>query len=262
MKPYKKLHKALIIAASIVTITFSAHATAATVSYSTDFDVNSTFRGDNPTSSFSAAIPFFNADLGTLRQVDIRYNLDLQLGIDISNRTLNPVPFSLGANSFLVEGPKFFDRFIFNNIIASSAIPETPLDVPAGTPLTLGSITVTLPGRSSYTSDIERIYFATSRPEQIIDIVIRPQGDVSPFIGTGNKLLEFLASTRNSLNLPTFGTVLSGVSSSSRIDVLGSVDVTYEYDAAVVPIPAAIPLFLSGLIGVGIFARKRKGQAC
>ena len=235
---------------------FSSIANAVIVSHSVDFNVDSSIRGDNPSSNFSATIPFFDPNLGNLRQVDLRYNFDLELGISIANRTLNPLPFTLAANSFSIEGPRFFDRFNFNNLVASEAIPETLIDVPAGTQRTFGSITLTLPGRASYMSDIERVFARTSRPLMIRNIVLRPQGNVAPFIGTGGKELAFLASINNPLNLPNSGSILSGVSSNAIINVLGSVDVTYEYDATMVPVPAALLLLLSGLFGLGFIARQ------
>ncbi len=183
-------------------------ANAAIVSHSVDFNVDSSIRGDNPSSQFSATIPFFDPNLGDLRQVDLRYNFDLELGISITNRTLNPLPFTLAANVFRIEGPKFFERFSFNNIVASTTIPETLIDVPAGTPRTIGSITITLPGRASYMSDIESTFFRTSKPLVIRNIVLRPQGNVAPFIGTNGKDLEFLASVNNPLNLSNSGSIL------------------------------------------------------
>jgi hypothetical protein len=258
LKHYQILHTAFIAATSITLIFFSSITNAAIVSHSVDFNVDSISRGDNPTSSFTAAIPFFDSTIGTLRQVDLRYNFDLEFGISISNRTLNPIPYTLAANTFRVEGPRFFDRFNFNNLVASQAILQTLIDVPAGTQRTIGSITLILPGRASYISDIESTFFRTSKPLTIRNIVLRPQGDVAPFIGSGDKVLEFLASVGNPLNLPNSGSILSGVSSSSNINVLGSVDVTYEYTAAVIPIPATLPLFLSGILGIGLVARQLK----
>lgn len=236
-------------------------ANAAMVSHSVDFNIGSGINRDEPTRNFSAAIPFFDTTLGTLNQVDIRYNFDLELGISISNRTLNPVSFTLAPNSFRIEGPKFFERFNFNNLIASSTIPETAFEAPAGTERTFGSITITLPGRASDVFNLEGVYSRTSRPLSIRNIVIREQGNVAPFVGIGDKLLEFTAFTSNSLNLPNSGSILNGVSSSATINALGSVDVTYDYEATVVPIPAALPLFLSGIAGFSFFAsRNRRKQ--
>ncbi len=241
---------------SILTIT---PASAALVSHSVEFNVASGTRGDNPTQNFNAAIPFFNATLGTLKQVDIKYNFDLELGISISNRTLNPVSFMLAPNRFSIEGPKFFERFNFNNLITAISIPETAIEAPAGTPRTIGSISLVLPGRASNMFDLERGYARTSRPLSIRNIVLRAQGNVTPFIGSGDKLLEFTAFTDNPLNLPiSTGNILNGVSYNASICVLGSVDVTYEYEATVVPIPEALPLFLTGNAGFSFFASRKK----
>ena len=227
------------------------------VSYSVEFDIGTATIGNNPSQAFSASIPFFSSDLGTLRQVDLRYNFDLELGISISNRTLNPLPITLSSNGILINGQRFFDRFSSSNIVGSATIPETLINVPAGTSRTFGSITLILPGRSSNIFDLESSFLRTSRPLIIRDIVLRTQGNVAPFIGSGDKLFEFSAYTQNSLNLPNSGSVLSGVTSNTMFNIQGSVDITYEYEPAVVPIPLTLPLLLSGIIGLIYIARSK-----
>lgn len=234
-------------------------ARATLLTESVGFNIMSETRGSEPLLNFQAALPLFDSTLGTLQQVDLRYNFDLTLDVNISNRTLAPVTVDLGPTSLVIEGPRFFDRFAFNNLLASTPVDQT-VDVAAGTRRTFGSITLTLPGRGAAAIGIDSAFTRTSRPLQIRNIVLRPQGNVAPFVGTGDMLLDFAAMTRLPLVLPNSGSVLSGISSSTRFTLDGSVDVTYDYiAAAVVAVPEpALPLFLGiGLVALGL-VRKRK----
>lgn len=237
-----------------------APARADVISHTVLFSNLSEVRGNNPTLDFQAAIPFFDTALGTLRQVDIRYNFDLSLVMSIANRTLNPLSIPLAANSLRIEGPRFFDRFSFNNVVASTGFGDSTIEVLAGTQRTFGSITLVLPARASEQVDLDRTFSRTSRPLIIRNIVLRPQGNVAPFIGTGNKTLDFKALTLSSLNLPNSGNVFSGISSSTSFTLDGSVEVTYDYEAAIapVPLPAALPMVLGGFAVLGLVGWRRK----
>ena len=238
-------------------------ARAAIINHSVGFQITQEFRGTSPSLDFNAAIPFFDPSLGTLNQVDIIYDFDLSLMFSVSNRTLDPVTFTLGANQIIIEGTRFFDRFAFNRIVATHSIDQTDYTAPAGTERTIGSITLVLSGRLSEQFDVDRRFSRTSRPLVIRDIVLRPQGDMSPFIGTGDKILEFDAFTQSPLSLPSSGSILNGVSSSTSWLLAGSVDVTYDFTPAPepVPLPAAMPLLLSGLMCIRFFSiRKRQSN--
>lgn len=234
---------------------------AAMLTRSVGFDVLSRVNGNEPQLNFRALLPRFDPALGTLNQVDIAYNFDLDLNVTISNRTLNPVTTTLGPTSLSIDGPRFFDRFAsITPTVASTNIDET-LNAPAGTQRQFGSITLVLPGRAATTTTLDRTFSRTSRPLQIRNIVLRPQGNVAPFVGLDDMILDFRAYTRNALNLPDTGSFLSGVRSSTLFTLDGSVDVTYDYTAAAPPpvaVDAPAPLVLAGmgLLALGM-ARRR-----
>ncbi len=102
--------------ASALLLACALPANAVLLSHSVGFDIQSQTRGTQPSLDFRAAVPLFDATLGTLQQVDIVYNFDLTLDINIANRTLNPTTVDLGPTSLVIEGPRFFDRFNFSNL--------------------------------------------------------------------------------------------------------------------------------------------------
>ena len=198
MNQKKSARRGLLVAAFALTLSVCASAAnALALNHSVNFNTTSELRGNAPRLEFNALLPSFAPILGTLRQVDLRYNFDLNLGITINNRTLTPVTADLDPNLLLIEGPRFFDRFNFNNLVASTNF-DALIDVPAGTQRTFGSITLTLPGRGSAEVDIDNSLSRTSRPLQIRNIVLRLQGDVAPFVGVGERLLEFASFLTNS----------------------------------------------------------------
>jgi len=151
----------------------------------------------------------FDPALGTLRQVDLVYNFDLNLDIRIENRTLSPQTFEVEPSRLQIEGPRFFDRFNFNNVVVSEAI-DLSLDAPRGTQRQIGSISLVLPARAIGNVAIDRRFSRTSRPLQIRNIVLRPQGNVARFIGDSEMLRDFTALTTSPLDLPNIGGYLFG----------------------------------------------------
>lgn len=245
----------------------SLSANAAVITHSIDFVPLGEIRGSEPRLDFQALLPRFDPTLGTLRQVDINYNFDLNLNVSILNRTLTAQTVVLGPTSLRVEGPRFFDRFNFNNLVVSEAI-DLSLDVPAGTRRQIGSINLTLPGRASADIAVDRRFSRTSRPLTIRNIVLRPQGNVTPFIGDTEMLLDFTAFTAQPLALPNSGDFLTGVRSSTSFTLDGSVDVSYDFLAAAPPVdptpapaPATLSLGLAGLLGLGLFKRRRGARS-
>lgn len=262
---FASLRTAVVAVAAPLAVMFSIpSASAATISHSVGFNINSETRGNNPQLDFDAVIPLFDPVLGTLNQVDIRYDFDLSLNVSISNYTLSPIAVPIASSNLQIEGPKFFERFIFNNVIASTPFGGTTIDVAAGTPRQVGSLSLVLPGRGAEEVELTRIYSRTSRPLVIRDIVLRPQGNVAPFVGTGDKVLDFLASISLPLDLPTGGSIISGgVDSFTSFTLDGMVDITYDFTPAPapVPVPAALPLIISGLAVLGLIGRRRKRTA-
>ena len=270
----KLLSTAFIAAASAAVLISTAPAKAATMSGSVDFVLGAStgpsviFPNAIPSRAFSAALPLFDPSLGTLRQVDLEYNFDVSLDIRIQNYNFSDLTGTIGAKTLEVRGNEFFpntfdpdpDRLRFNSI------PETDYTAPAAT--TFGPISARLPGEFETGIDIVGA-FSSSRPQVVGSaggFVIRPQGDVTPFIGTGLLNLDFLAATTSGFGELPFGTgsVLSaGTAASVILTVEGSLGYEYEFDAAVapIPVPAALPLFLSGLIGMGLIARRWKKNA-
>lgn len=233
---------------------------AALITQSVEFEYLGENRGTSPSMDFRASINRFDPSLGTLRQVDIIYDFDIGLDISISNRTLSAVSTNLGPTSLQIQGPRFFDRFSFNNVVASTAINET-LTTPAGTERQFGSINLVLPGRALTSIELDRRFSRTSRPLQIRNIVLRPQGNVSPFVGTDQMVLDFVALTALPLNLPNTGGFLDGVRSSTAFSLAGMVNVTYDFlEAPPVSVDEPNPLVL---MGVGVLAlglvRRKKG---
>jgi hypothetical protein len=216
----------LIAALALTIAVFSSPENALLLNHSGGFNTTSELRGSDPRLEFVALLPLFDPTLGTLR----------------------------------FEGRRFFDRFNFTNLVASTAFDEV-LDVPAGTESTFGSITLTLPGRASAEVDVQSRFSRTSRPLQIRNIVLREQGDVSPFIGVGNKVLEFSIFLNSPLALPNSGSIFSGVSSSTSWQLDGSVDVTYDYLAAPVAARPVMILALAGLAAVGLGRRRSTRSA-
>ena len=257
----RRLGKSLVAALVLAAGAISTPVSALLLNHSVGFSINNQVLGSSPELQFSAMLPLFDPTLGTLQQVDLRYDFDLTLGVAVNNRTLTPLTVDHPSNVLRITGPKFFERFNFNNNVAVTRFEET-LDVPAGRPLTVGSINLILPGRAQTLIDLDSVYARTSRPLQIRNIVLRPQGNVAPFVGTGDRLLEFVSLTDSALNLPNSGSFLNGVRSNTFWELDGTVNVTYDYLAAPVvstsPVsaPPALMLLLAGLAMLG-FGKRR-----
>ncbi len=279
VKRYRLVRAALIAALIQIAAMLSlAPARADVISHSVMFSNLSEVRGNNPTLDFQAAIPFFDTALGTLKQVDIRYNFDLSLVISIANRTVNPLSVPLAANSLQIEATRFFDtmRSGLNvtslppttGLVAATNFGNSTIEVAAGTPRQIGSINLVLPGHGSEQVDVDSTRAMTSRPSSITlssgrVIVLRSQGNVAPFVGSGEKVLDFKAMTLASLNLPNSGNIFNGISSSTSFELGGSVEVTYDYEAAVapVPLPAALPMVLGGFAVLGLVGWRKKKRS-
>ncbi len=91
----------------------------------------------------------------------------------------------------------------------------------------------------------------------IKDSVLLTSPNIVDFIGTGD-FGVFIASSVFGIGvLPTGITAIGGVTLVAPF--AGSVNVDYNYTTvAAIPLPASLPLFLSGLVGLGIVGRRRR----
>jgi hypothetical protein len=83
---------------------------------------------------------------------------------------------------------------------------------------------------------------------------------LGPYIGTGALTLSALyaRSAGESLSLSDFGTSNQGRPGPSLAPLIA---ITYDYTVAATPLPAALPLFASGLGALGLLGWRRKRKA-
>jgi hypothetical protein len=158
---------------------------------------------------------------------------------DLSNDNLNPTSIGLGLGE---------------NLIAGSTVHQPSLDrdfftITIGAGHTLDAIIL-----SSYTTTDDLSFFGYAIGGQFTNPLGFSSVDGWGLIGAppgptiGSDLLDLVAG----------GPVGPGTYSFWLQETEGSTTYTLDYRVSAVPLPAALPLFLSGLLGIGAIARKTK----
>ncbi|MDN5940528.1 MAG: VPLPA-CTERM sorting domain-containing protein [Nitrospira sp.] len=158
---------------------------------------------------------------------------------DLSTNNLSPTSVGLGLGENLILGSTVhtpsLDRDFFT------------LTVDAGQ--MLNAIVL-----SSYTTTDDQSFFGMAKGNGITDLTSAAGllgwaliGD-QPGLSVGDNLLDNVAG----------GPVGPGAYTFWLQETSGSTTYILDYQVAAVPLPAALPLFLSGLVGIGAIARKMK----
>lgn len=155
---------------------------------------------------------------------------------DLSDNNLSPTSISLGVGQ---------------NLILGSTVHEPTLDrdfftVTVGAGRTLNAVLL-----SSFTNtdDLSFIGYTVGGPFTALDLSgVEGWGLIGgpPGVSVGGDVLSFLAG----------GPVGPGTYSFWLQETSGSTTYTLDYQVSAVPLPAALPLFFSGLLGLGAIVRK------
>ncbi len=219
-------------------------------------ETGSNTRTFEDTSASALKFNYFDASLGTLTRVDIDYTLT-----------------SLGNNSLshLRRSCK-----TFTTAACSSHVVTASASVGYG--ITIDPYVTLLPGAPGYQDPTELGVGAAAnisnpttargifRPRTSASLSIT-DGQVANFIGTGLFDIQPIFVIRNTTDVscrsPVTGTDLTGCSGDTRVTFNANyrVNVTYTYDEIVapppaVPLPAGLPLLLTGLLSLGYFSRR------
>lgn len=155
---------------------------------------------------------------------------------DLSNDHLSPTVVTLGVGQ---------------NLIMGSTVHQPSLDrdfftITIGTGQALSAIVL-----SSYTNTDDQSFFGMTNGNRFNGLGF---SDVSgwaligalPGLSVGDNLLDDMAG----------GPIGPGAYSFWLQETAGNTTYTLDYQVAAVPLPAALPLFLSGLLGLGAMARR------
>ncbi|SPP63376.1 VPLPA-CTERM sorting domain-containing protein [Nitrospira lenta] len=155
---------------------------------------------------------------------------------DLSNDHLHPTAVTLGVGQ---------------NLILGSTVHQPSLDrdfftVTIGAGHALNAIVL-----SSYTTTDDQSFFGLARGSDFKTLGFSSLSGWAligtlPGLSVGDNLLDFVAD----------GPIGPGAYSFWLQETEGTTTYTLDYQVAPVPIPAALPLFLSGLLGIGAMARK------
>jgi|GEM_PF-2837559 len=224
-----------------------------------------------------AALPFFDPTLGSLNRVQMGFSFEVPVTLTFSNSSSSVQHVSLSNHTLkaTVSHPNTFPSVL---TLQEHVLSES-YEIPAGSPprrvcLPFGGGCFTTPGSPGTRLPVTNTYsFAgglDSRPRIIDPIGLPPFPDpdfpgfsVSPFEWNGSGSGNFGVTADGFLDppfLPTLGTsIFPTIGSATN----GSVSVIYTYEAAlaVVPVPSATWLFLTGLIGLGLIARRQNRAA-
>ena len=155
---------------------------------------------------------------------------------DLSNDHLSPTSVSLGAGQ----------NFISGSTVHTPSLDRDFFTITIGPGQALKAIVL-----SSYTNSDDQSFFGMTTGSAFTGLGF---SDVSgwaligaqPGLSIGNNLLNILAG----------GPLGPGAYSFWLQETEGITTYTLDYQVAAVPLPAALPLFLSGLLGLGALARK------
>ncbi|MCP9440757.1 MAG: VPLPA-CTERM sorting domain-containing protein [Nitrospira sp.] len=153
---------------------------------------------------------------------------------DLSNNHVSPTSVSLGVGQNLISG----------STVHTPSLDRDFFTITIGAGHTLDAIVL-----SSYTNTDDLSFFGMTTGSAFTGLGF---SDVSSWalIGThliGNDLLTIL----------TGGPLGPGAYSFWLQETEGITTYTLDYQVSAVPLPAALPLFLSGLLGLGAMARRR-----
>lgn len=106
---------------------------------------------------------------------------------------------------------------------------------------------------SSYTNTDDQSFFGMANGNRFNDLGFSSLSGWAligtlPGLSVGDNLLDFVAG----------GPIGPGAYSFWLQETAGITTYTLDYQVSTVPLPAALPLFLSGLLGLGAMARKMR----
>ena len=158
---------------------------------------------------------------------------------DLSNNNLSPTSVGLGLGE---------------NLILGSTVHEPSLDrdfftITIGAGQALNAIVL-----SSYTTTDDQSFFGMTSGAGFANLGLSSLSGwaligAQPGLSVGDNLLDFVAGAP----------VGPGAYSFWHQETAGSTTYTLDYQVSAVPVPATLPLFLSGLLGIGAIARKTIG---
>jgi hypothetical protein len=160
---------------------------------------------------------------------------------DLSNNHLSPTFVGLGVGANLILGSTVHQPSLDRDFFTIAIGPEQRLE------------TIVL---SSYTNTDDQSFFGMARGTGFTDLGLSSLDGwaligVLPGLSVGDNLLAFVAG----------GPIGPGTYSFWLQETDGITTYTLDYRVSAVPVPAALPLFLSGLLGIGAIARKSQSKS-